>query len=502
MGTTNWGTQNLSYDYNQEATAKLFNIVNYKILPKGIYNGFTISKLSNTSVEISTGICLIEDAINKVCVRIETSDTQNITVSNSTPYIVFRMEWVDSPNIYMDMLSLAYKDIQETDIIVGKCIYDTSGSTLGVSFDYTRRTDSFFNKQNTQSQYLKVSPTEPPTNKVSITSGVLNSSKGSLLVAGGDFPDIGVSPTVNGRIDIIYVDENGDIKILEGADSSSPVAPRYGNRKIIAEIQRGASKSIIVGNEIFPVLTSFDVPPITKDLLIQDVGSAFGSDNVEDALQEIALQEFVFKNIKNFEGQVSVSATAGKVAEKIKGASGQNIQEIRKSNNSLVQRVDQNGKLINTAGSEISIVDVGNVFTVDQLEAALNQMASSTFTFKGNKAFTNNVDVSGSTTLKAMSASSGNITTLTTNTVNTTSSREKKKDIKLYDGDALDLINKTKIVEYVYKDDTEGVKHIGFIAEDTPSEMSGVKKDTMVLSDTIGVILKAIQELNEKIGEK
>src|SRR5690554_6316559 len=153
MGATDFGNQQLSYDYNQEATGKLFNRTNYKIIPTGIYEGFTISKLSDILVSIDPGVCLIEDAVNKVGVRVETAKSQNVSVSKATPYLIFRMEWVDVPNCYMDMLAVAYGDIKETDLIVGKCIYDASGVTLSTNFDYTKRNDSFFLKLETQNNY-------------------------------------------------------------------------------------------------------------------------------------------------------------------------------------------------------------------------------------------------------------------------------------------------------------------------------------------------------------
>jgi len=247
-------------------------------------------------------------------------------------------------------------------------------------------------------------------------------------------------------------------------------------------------------------MTSLDVPTISSDFLINDAGNLYSSENLEAALQEIAGQPFTFKNTKTFQGAIDVQATTGKVASKIKGAYCQNIEEVRKSDNTLVQRVDQNGRFHNTVGATIKIADTGNVFTTDEIEAAINQIASGTQTFKGAKTFQDKVTLSNAdiTTAKITTA---NVTTVNASTVNTTSLRKKKKNIHDFNKSALDIINNTKIVYYTYKDDPSKTEHIGFIADDTPSELSGVKKDSMVISDTIGVILKAIQELNQKIEE-
>lgn len=500
MGTTNFGNQTLSFDYNQDATGKLFNLLNYNIIPSGIYTGFALTKLSNILVSISSGICFIYDDINKVAVRVETSSDQNISVSNATPYIVFRMQWADATNCFMDMLAVSFADIETSDIIVGRCVYDNAGTILNTSFDYTRKTVFYLSKIKQQDSYLRVTPTEPVSNQIMVSSANLNSSKGNLSVAGGTFPVAGISNTVNGRIDIIYVDENGAIQITEGVDSISPVAPRYGNKKVVAEIRRGATRTDINGTEIVQVNTTLDVPPITSDQLIVDAGSLYSSDNVEGALQEIAGSAFTFKGVKTLQGQLDITATTGNVALKAKGIAGQNIEELRKADNTLVQRIDTNGKLINSIGCQIAITDAGNVFTTDEIEAAINQLGNSAITLHGTKTFDSQVKATAGIETTAITASgTSTFNVINATTVNTTSCLAKKENIKLYNGDALEIIKKTKIVEYSYIDDPIHQIHRGFIADFTAKELSGPNNDQMLLSDSIGVIMKAIQQLSEKI---
>ena len=51
-----------------------------------------------------------------------------------------------------------------------------------------------------------------------------------------------------------------------------------------------------------------------------------------------------------------------------------------------------------------------------------------------------------------------------------------------------------------YNEEEEGThKHIGFIADDTPIELSSADQDKMDMSSTIGVLLKAVQELSAKV---
>jgi hypothetical protein len=82
-----------------------------------------------------------------------------------------------------------------------------------------------------------------------------------------------------------------------------------------------------------------------------------------------------------------------------------------------------------------------------------------------------------------------------------TSTREVKKNIEPFTKSGLDLIKQTEIVSYKYEHETEytDLTKIGFIAEETPIEMSSSDQDEMVINSTICVAMKAIQELDEKI---
>jgi|LakMenE01Jun11ns_1017448.scaffolds.fasta_scaffold9958590_12 hypothetical protein len=82
-----------------------------------------------------------------------------------------------------------------------------------------------------------------------------------------------------------------------------------------------------------------------------------------------------------------------------------------------------------------------------------------------------------------------------------TSTREAKKNIEPFIKSGLDLINQTEIVSFKYEGETHytDLVKIGFIAEETPIEMSSSDHDEMVIPSTICVAMKAIQELDEKI---
>jgi hypothetical protein len=94
----------------------------------------------------------------------------------------------------------------------------------------------------------------------------------------------------------------------------------------------------------------------------------------------------------------------------------------------------------------------------------------------------------------------GNITcsgTVTAVTLNATSSREWKTDIKPFEQSALDIITNTDVCSYKFKHQLEEDK-VGVIAEDVHDLISPSHK-SVDIGNTLGLIMKAIQELNAKI---
>jgi hypothetical protein len=79
-----------------------------------------------------------------------------------------------------------------------------------------------------------------------------------------------------------------------------------------------------------------------------------------------------------------------------------------------------------------------------------------------------------------------------------TSSRKFKTNIENYNGDAIDIFNKTTVVSFAFKDDPD-VIHYGFIAEDTPIELSTVEQNRMDTNSTIGLLIKAVQQLEARV---
>lgn len=91
--------------------------------------------------------------------------------------------------------------------------------------------------------------------------------------------------------------------------------------------------------------------------------------------------------------------------------------------------------------------------------------------------------------------------TVTATIFNSTSQRKFKKNIKPFKKDALEIINSVKVKEFNFKNDKEKTYRVGFISDDTDSILSGKNKDIVDINNTIGVLLKAVQELSARVKE-
>ena len=81
------------------------------------------------------------------------------------------------------------------------------------------------------------------------------------------------------------------------------------------------------------------------------------------------------------------------------------------------------------------------------------------------------------------------------------SKRSLKENIKDWDGGALELLKGVNVVEYNYISDPDKTYHIGFIADDTDERIAGKDHDRMDTTNCIGVLIKAIQELSDKVSK-
>ena len=83
-----------------------------------------------------------------------------------------------------------------------------------------------------------------------------------------------------------------------------------------------------------------------------------------------------------------------------------------------------------------------------------------------------------------------------------TSLREYKENINNFAENAVDLIEGLTVVNYNLKAEEEPKEqYIGLIADDTDPKFSGRDQNKIMLGNTVGILLKAVQELSERVKE-
>lgn len=261
MGIQNYGNQKISIGFNMQAKAVLFNKLLYNFVPHGIYEGGTLTKISNSEVEISPFVIFYSDNANSIVVRIQTyehiqdSSIPRLRVSgvtNANPYIVLYYTWVESQNNYADIGAVSLETLIESGqvlkqnyIIFGKAIYD--GSTL-TGFDYNLRTTHFYNELQESNNSFFVSTIfsgiEP--RRVYINSGTAIINGKYISYTGGNSPLIDPVTTNYKRIDLVYLSIDGTIQIQKGTEAlSDPITPFYpSNGLVLAKLTLDDSTTI------------------------------------------------------------------------------------------------------------------------------------------------------------------------------------------------------------------------------------------------------------------
>jgi hypothetical protein len=105
--------------------------------------------------------------------------------------------------------------------------------------------------------------------------------------------------------------------------------------------------------------------------------------------------------------------------------------------------------------------------------------------------------------LLAMESSGGGYYSATDHQWHNASSRAIKTDIEPNKMNISEILDEVNIVNYRYKTEvTENENapyHIGFIADDTPSLLSGKDKNSMATADCIGLLLATVKEQKQQI---
>lgn len=230
MGATNFGTQTITVQYYDPVDANVVNRAFLNIRERGIYIGGYLTRVSDVAITLSPLTCEIGDAGNQV--RIQTANDVPLTVGVGIPWIILRWAYATSATNYMDVLAVAIGDILATDLIVGKCAF--TGSVLS-TFEYGDLTYPR-STPRTLAIYLKPEPTVPDSMRIRIRAGRTNYGTANLEIPDQLSP-LFTAPLSGSRVDVVYVDTDGTIKVKTGvASGGTPTVPTYDGRMAIAEI--------------------------------------------------------------------------------------------------------------------------------------------------------------------------------------------------------------------------------------------------------------------------
>ena len=149
MGSTNFGLQDITYDFRQEARSQSFNRLNYLLHPPGIFEGgvMSINDGPNAKIDITKFTCFITnldplsppDLLDRVGARVETTiDVINFQVIPSRPLVVLQFEWLNTENNFLNIENVDQTDFDQHPewLLLGECLF--SGPTL-IGFDFTRK---------------------------------------------------------------------------------------------------------------------------------------------------------------------------------------------------------------------------------------------------------------------------------------------------------------------------------------------------------------------------
>lgn len=119
--------------------------------------------------------------------------------------------------------------------------------------------------------------------------------------------------------------------------------------------------------------------------------------------------------------------------------------------------------------------------------AAITSTTAAAYSIKGNSSTTRPFTYNPST---------GNVSAVS---FTATSAKDKKKYISKFKASALNLIMDTEIVRFKYKGVPKTAPwHVGFIADNT-NELLAPEHKVMDYTNCIGILMKAVQELTDKV---
>lgn len=252
MSDINVGNQNITFQYYQEAKARNFNELLYKVVPKGIVNGGNINIDSSKKVYLNPFGVIVEVKTDDsdISVKISTKESVEVTptLTSSTNYIVGQYSWRDFKENYMDIKCVSKTDAYNSTIIFGKIDY-VDGEPY--SIDYTERTLSklYFANQNVYSNFLVT--TDGNSRNLIVKSG-------KAFIGGKEFvrdsdtllEDVFDGAVNHGIMVKVYMNKNGTISYVSSGDVPNADVQIPYNALLLAIVNIPQNATQIFGNYI------------------------------------------------------------------------------------------------------------------------------------------------------------------------------------------------------------------------------------------------------------
>ena len=187
--STNLGFQRLTFDFKSPLKGSDFNKLLYGITKPGVYKGLKFTKVSDTSISISSGIALLHTSFQGATSRTTLVNFQ----TNINPYDVTRtnpsqneivylkFDYLEVTDNWVEVLHTNYGNISslsENVVILGEIVYNESN--VITSFNYDNKTYGLLNSDTT-SMVLNdsniIGSVNDPTKQVKISAS--NSASGT-----------------------------------------------------------------------------------------------------------------------------------------------------------------------------------------------------------------------------------------------------------------------------------------------------------------------------------
>lgn len=240
----NAGNQRITFNYKEELLSVFFNKLNHNLHTVGIYEGGDVSIIDSLNVNVSPMVVVITDTTQDISIRGETTETALVGITPDKPYIVVSYTWRNTSANYMNIIAKAKVDITSDDLILGRGVYDNISLT---AIDTSERTISDFSKAIKETNYFKVTPSEPYGDSLIVSSGEALFENQVVSFIGGLSPSFNLTLGQT-RTDLLGVNvDTGLLEIQVGASGGGYPEPNS-NFLPITYVNITPTDTVITGN--------------------------------------------------------------------------------------------------------------------------------------------------------------------------------------------------------------------------------------------------------------